>query len=92
MLEFLDNSGIVENRGESDHLLEILEILEFLDIPPVKDPFRNDPFFQSRHETQQWNAQSSTRISHGSSASLLRQRSIFPKSDECGGIQTKFKK
>ena len=42
----------MENKGESDHLLEILENLEFLEIleiPPVKDPFRSDPFFRSRN-------------------------------------------
>ena len=37
----------MEKQGEPDHLLEILENLEVLEIPeifPVKDPFRNDPF------------------------------------------------
>ena len=29
---------IVENKGESDHVLENLEILEILQIPPVKRP------------------------------------------------------
>ena len=35
----------MENKGESDHFPEILEILE---IPPVERPFRNDPFFRPR--------------------------------------------
>ena len=37
----------VENKGESDHFLEVLENLEILETP-VKDPFHNDPFFRSR--------------------------------------------
>ena len=51
ILEILENPQAVENKGESDHFLEILEnleILEILQLPPVKDPFRNDPFFRSR--------------------------------------------
>ena len=38
----------MENKGESDHVLEtlenleVLEILDILEIPPVKRPFRND--------------------------------------------------
>ena len=40
--------GTVESKGESDHLLEILdnlEILENLEIPPFTEtPFRDDPF------------------------------------------------
>ena len=48
-LEILESPSSVENKGESDHLLEIPENLEVLDveileIPPVKDPFCNDPF------------------------------------------------
>ena len=31
----------------SDHFQENLEILDILEIPPVKDPFRSDPFFRS---------------------------------------------
>ena len=41
ILEILENFQIVENKGESGHLLEILEnqeIIEILDIPPVKRP------------------------------------------------------
>ena len=37
MLEILENPQTVENKGESDHFLEILEnleILEILEIPP----------------------------------------------------------
>ena len=45
ILEILENPHAVENKGESGHFLEILEILE---IPPVKRPFRNDPFFRPR--------------------------------------------
>ena len=40
----------MENKGDSDHFLEILEnleILEILEISRVKDPFRNDPLFRS---------------------------------------------
>ena len=40
-LEILGNPQTVENKGESDHFLEILEnfeILEILEIPPVKRP------------------------------------------------------
>ena len=37
-LEILENRQTVENKGESDHSLEILEILEILGIPPVKRP------------------------------------------------------
>ena len=43
----------VENKGESDHCLDILEnleILEILEIPPRGDLFRNDPFFCSRNK------------------------------------------
>ena len=39
--ENLENPQIVENTGESDHVLEILEnleILEILEIPRVKRP------------------------------------------------------
>ena len=39
--EILENPRTVENRGESDHVLEILEnllILEILEIPLVKRP------------------------------------------------------
>ena len=54
-LEMLENLEIpenthpqtVENKGESGHFLEILEI------PQVKSPFRNDPFFRSLHCTKQ---------------------------------------
>ena len=38
-LEFLENPQTVENKGESDHFLEILQSLEILEIPPVKRPF-----------------------------------------------------
>ena len=39
-LEFLENPRTVENPGESDHFLEILEIVEILEIPPfVMTPF-----------------------------------------------------
>ena len=37
----------LENKRESDHILETpknLEILGALEFPPVKNPFRNDPF------------------------------------------------
>ena len=40
-LEIVDNPEIVENRGASDHFLEILdnlELLEILEILPVKRP------------------------------------------------------
>ena len=50
-LEILETPQSVENKGESDHfpeILEYLEIVEILEVPPVKDPFRNDPFFRSR--------------------------------------------
>ena len=47
-LEILENPQTVENKGESDHFLEILEnleILEILEIPPVKrPPFVMTPF------------------------------------------------
>ena len=39
--EILENPQTVENKGESDHFLEILvnlEISEILEIPPVKRP------------------------------------------------------
>ena len=48
LLEILENLETLEKKGESDHFLEILENSEILEIPPVKDPFRNDPFFRSR--------------------------------------------
>ena len=38
-LEILENPQTVENKGKLDHFLEILEnleILDFLEIPPVK--------------------------------------------------------
>ena len=41
----------MENKGESDHFLEILEnlemleILEILEIPPVKRPLSQRPLF-----------------------------------------------
>ena len=41
ILEILENPQTVENKGESDHFLEILEnleILEILEIPPVERP------------------------------------------------------
>ena len=41
----------MENKGESDHFLEVLEnskILEILEIHQCKYPFRNDPFFRPR--------------------------------------------
>ena len=47
LLGILRNPLTAENRGESDHFLELLEnleILEILEIPPVKRPLRNDPF------------------------------------------------
>ena len=47
-LEILENPQTLENKGESDHFLENFEILEILEIPPVKRPFRNDPFFRPR--------------------------------------------
>ena len=37
-LEILENPQTVENKGECDHPLEILENLEILEIPPVKGP------------------------------------------------------
>ena len=52
ILEILDNQPAeCGKKGISDHFLDILEnfeILEILDIPPLKDSFRNDPFFRSR--------------------------------------------
>ena len=36
--EILEISQSVDNKGESDHCLELLEILEFLEIPKVKRP------------------------------------------------------
>ena len=36
--EILENSQTLENKGESDHFLEILENLDILEIPPVKRP------------------------------------------------------
>ena len=36
--EILENPKTVENKGEADHCLEILENLEILEIPPVKRP------------------------------------------------------
>ena len=41
IFEILENPQTVENKGESDHFLEILEnseILEILEIPPAKRP------------------------------------------------------
>ena len=52
--EILESPQTVENKGESEYCLEILEnvgilkVLEILEIPGVKRPFRNDPFFRSR--------------------------------------------
>ena len=40
VLEILESPQTLENKGESNHFLEILEI------PPVNRPFRNDPFFR----------------------------------------------
>ena len=37
LLEILENQT-VENKGVSDHVLEILENLEIFEIPPVKRP------------------------------------------------------
>ena len=40
-LEILDNPQTVENKGDSDHFLEVLEhleILEILELPPVERP------------------------------------------------------
>ena len=51
ILEIGENRHTVENKGESDHFLEILENFEILEILEIflqpKDPFPNDPFFQS---------------------------------------------
>ena len=48
-LEILENPQTVENKGESEHFLEILENLEIFEIlEKKKDAFRNDPFFRSR--------------------------------------------
>ena len=41
MLEILENPQTLENKGKSDHFLDILENLEnleILEIPPVKRP------------------------------------------------------
>ena len=43
-LEILEVPQSVEHSGEYDH---VIEILEFLEISPVKKPFRNDPLFRS---------------------------------------------
>ena len=37
-LEILESPQTLENKRESDHFLEILEIFESLEIPPVKRP------------------------------------------------------
>ena len=47
ILEIWENPQTVENKGEFDRFLEILEnseILEILEIPPVKRPFVMTPF------------------------------------------------
>ena len=36
--EFIEKPQTVENKGESDHFLEILETSEILEISPVKRP------------------------------------------------------
>ena len=40
MLEILKNPKTVENQRDSDHILEILMILDFIQ---REDPFCNDP-------------------------------------------------
>ena len=51
ILEVLENPQTLENKGDSDHFLEILENLEILEILELpRDPFRNDPFFRSRFD------------------------------------------
>ena len=49
--EILEHPHTLENKGESDDVLDFLEILEnleILEILEIKDPFRNDPSFRSR--------------------------------------------
>ena len=48
ILEILVISLRVENKGESDHVLENLGSLDVVEILETKDPFPNDPFSRSR--------------------------------------------
>ena len=44
ILETVESPQSVENKGASDHFVEILEKVKILEIPPAKRPLSNDPF------------------------------------------------
>ena len=46
IVEILENSQTVENKGESDHFPENLEILEILEIPPVLSALKSQRFLR----------------------------------------------
>ena len=88
ILEILESPQSVENKGGSDLFLEILENLEILEIPPVKDPFRNDCFW-SRNRMGGFRKGSScnTRfvlkadIAIASEVSISSKNSRFPRKE-----------